>query len=69
MDNQDKENFARNVSRVWEEQGWKLSTLSAYTGISLETLRAIKSGGTRPTEHTCMKLCRVLRVRPMEMIV
>ena len=69
MDNKDKEKFAQNISRVWERQGWKLSTLSAYTGLSLETLRAIRNGSTRPTEHTCMKLCKVLRVRPMEMIV
>lgn len=68
MDKKDKERFALNITEEWECRGMTMTHLSAISGVSVDTLRAIKSGETRPTEATCVKLCRALNVRPMEMI-
>ena len=68
MDSKDKERFAVNITEEWERRGMTMTRLSAISGVSVATLRAIKSGETRPTEATCVKLCHALNVRPMEMI-
>ena len=68
MDNQDKERFCINITEEWARQGVSLIHLSIMTGLSAQTLMQIRRNSVRPTETTCMKLCKALGVRPMEMI-
>ena len=68
MDNQDKERFCINITEEWIRQGVSLTHLSIKTGISVQTLMQIRRNSVKPTELTCMKLCKALGVRPVEMI-